>query len=457
MPFLNIKDWLFEHKHQLGWWFDKLCLLAIVTVAYGLAVSHPFIGGEDWNVSMDGSRLFSGIFIYGGRGVGRLVGNAWTYSLLWNPFGLVQLGELIGISCVAMFIWKVLRAEALWVRATLSSLFLFGFPYLVQGIMFRAIGNNHGVSTLVFIGLLTMIARGDRPRVIDQLCVACLAAFLALAYEPWLIFLVGVFLIAIGAKLVPRLFGKLRIYRMSTRQIFAIGLPIVGCLLLRVFTLGGQGALPAYGVAPSALFKLTIVTARILMNILIDSLPIGAIIGFGVMRSTRHTAFSKMGLWPLFLFGSIFATVVINFGYGILLKGGVIDWRSRYVIMLTLCAFYYSVPWSSVGDWTQKCTGMVAKRSVGFAVALLSLKLVYTVVFTFIITPVDRVGWMQYRSRILARDPSVLQDFTDFGQCDNKYCYSFSGPGFAHQFILQYWKGGTSAQLIPWLPIEGFY
>ena len=70
---------------------------------------------------------------------------------------------------------------------------------------------------------------------------------------------------------------------------------------------------------------------------------------------------------------------------------------------------------------------------------------------------VDRVVWMQYRSRILARDPSVLQDFTDFGQCDNKYCYSFSGPGFAHPFILQYWKGGTSAQLIPWLPIEEFY
>ena len=456
MPFLNIKDQLFEYKHQLDWWFDKLCLLVIGTVAYGLAVSHPFFW-EDWNVFKGGSDLVTAVFTGRGRGFGRFVGNALSFSLVWNPFGLVQLGELIGISCIAMFIWKVLRAEALWVRATLSSLFLFGFPYFVHGIVFRAIGNNHGISTLVFIGLLTMIARGDRPRVIDQLCVACLAAFLALSYEPWLMFLVGVSLIAIGAKLVPRLAGKFRIYKMSNREIFAIGLPIAGCLLLRAVSLEGQGAIPASGVAPSALFKLTIVTARILMNLLVDSLPIGAIIGFGVMRSTKHPVFSKKGLWPHFLFGSIFATVAINFSYGLLLNGGVMDWRTRYVIMLMLSAFYFSLPWGTIGDWIQERTGIVAKRGSGFAVALLGLKLVYTIVFSFIITPVHRVEWMHYRSRILARDPSVLQDFTDFGQCDNKYCYSFSGPGFTHPYILQYWKGGTSAQLIPWLPIEGFY
>lgn len=132
------------------------------------------------------------------------------------------------------------------------------------------------------------------------------------------------------------------------------------------------------------------------------------------------------------------------------------DWRTRYVIMLMLSAFYFSLPWGTIGDWIQERTGIVAKRGSGFAVALLGLKLVYTIVFSFIITPVHRVEWMHYRSRILARDPSVLQDFADFGQCDNKYCYSFSGPGFAHPYILQYWKGGTSA-LIPWLPIEGFY
>ncbi len=69
--------------------------------------------------------------------------------------------------------------------------------------------------------------------------------------------------------------------------------------------------------------------ARILMNILVDSLPIGAIIGFGVIRSTRHTAFSKMGLWPYLLYGLMFSAVRLNFVYGLVL-GGVIDWRSRF-------------------------------------------------------------------------------------------------------------------------------
>ncbi len=70
-------------------------------------------------------------------------------------------------------------------------------------------------------------------------------------------------------------------------------------------------------------------TARILLNMLVDSLPIGAIIGFGVMRSTRHPAFSKMGLRPYLLFGLMFSAVRLNFVYGLVL-GGVIDWRSRF-------------------------------------------------------------------------------------------------------------------------------
>ena len=435
MPFINSKNWLFEYKPQFGWWFDKLCLLAIVTVAYGLAVSHPFFW-EDWNVFMGGSGLFSAVFIYGGRGLGRLVGNALSYSLLWNPFGLVQLGELIGISCIAVFIWKVLRAEALWVRATLSSLFLFGFPYFVHGIVFRAIGNNHGISTLVFIGLLTMIARGDRPRVIDRLCVACLATFLALAYEPWLMFLVGVSLIAIGAKLVPRLAGKLRIYEMSNRQIYAIGLPLVGCLVLRVFTLEGQGAIPANGVAPSVLFKLTIVTARILMNILVDSLRIGAIIGFGVMRSTRHPAFSKMGLCPYLLFGLIFAAASVNFVYGLVL-GCVIDWRSRFVIMLMLNTFYSPLPQGSISKWLRARNGLYFDHAVRISMAAAIIKFVYTVVLTFMMHPISLVGWVDYTARILAKDASALEELTDFGSCDSKYCFTEYRSGGTHALAME--------------------
>ena len=119
----------------------------------------------------------------------------------------------------------------------------------------------------------------------------------------------------------------------------------MGCLLLRVFSEGGpegRGAVPTSGGALAALFKLTILTAKILLNILVDSLPIGAIIGFGVMRSTRPPAFSKMGLWPYLVFGLIFAAVSVNFVYGLVL-GCVIDWRSRFVIMLMLTTFYFSL------------------------------------------------------------------------------------------------------------------
>ncbi len=186
-----------------------------------------------------------------------------------------------------------------------------------------------------------------------------------------MMFLVGVFVVAIGVKLATGSAGRLRIYKMSNGLIFAIGFPLVGCLLLRVFSeagTGGRGALPTIGVALSALPKLTILTARILLNMLVDSLPIGAIIGFGVMRSTRHPAFSKMGLWPYLLFGLIFAAVSVNFVYGLVL-GGVIDWRSRFLIMLMLTAFYFSLPWGSISKWLRARTGLYFDNAVRIAMA----------------------------------------------------------------------------------------
>lgn len=150
---------LLPSKNQAGWWLDKLALLVIGAGAYGMAVAHPFLS-EDWNVFMQGHKLWTfKPVLSGGRGAGRMVGNFLTNFLIGNPFGLVQLGVLVGVACLAIFIWGLLRAETLWVRAILSSLFVFGFPYFVHGVAFQSIGNNHGISTLIFIWFLSMIAR----------------------------------------------------------------------------------------------------------------------------------------------------------------------------------------------------------------------------------------------------------------------------------------------------------
>ena len=242
--------------------------------------------------------------------------------------------------------------------------------------------------------------------------------------------------------------------RSPTREAINV-FHIVGCLLLRVFSesgIGGRGTLPISGVALSVIPKLTILTARILLNILVDLLPIGAIIGFGVMRSTRHPAFSKMGLWPYLLFGLIFATVNVNFVYGLVL-GGVIDWRSRFLIMLMLTAFYFSLPWGSISKWFRARTGLYFDDAVRTAMAAAIIKLVYTVVLTFIIYPLNLVGWVDYRARILAKDASVLEELTDFGSCDSKYCFTEYRSGGTHALAIEYWADGTAAYVVPWLRI----
>ena len=52
------------------------------------------------------------------------------------------------------------------------------------------------------------------------------------------------------------------------------------------------------------------------------------------------------------------------------------------------------------------------------------IKLIYTIVLTFMIPPLSLVGWVDYRARILAKDAGVLEELTDFGRCDNKYRFT---------------------------------
>jgi len=159
------------------------------------------------------------------------------------------------------------------------------------------------------------------------------------------------------------------------------------------------------------------------MNILVESLRIGAIIGFGVMRSTRHFAFSKMGLCSYLLFGLIFAAVSVNFVYGLVL-GCVIDWRSRFVIMLMLNTFYFPLPQGRISKWLRARTGLYFDHAVRSSMAAAIIKFVYTVVITLMMHPISLVGWVDYTARTLAKDDSVLEELTDFGSCDSKYCFT---------------------------------
>ena len=453
MSSVSVKDRLFAHKNQSDWWFDKLLLLAICTVAWCLiAIRSPT--SEAINVFHSSSLLDLNLVVFGGNGAGRIAGNFFAYTLTWNPLGLIQPGQLILVGVLGILIWNVLASELVWVRAGLAGLFIFGFPYLTNG-MDRPWACIFGPTATMFVAFLYQIARGNHTSAVHYISIACLVVLMALSYETWMMFLVGVSVVAIGAKLAPGSAGRLRIYKMSNRQIFAIGFPLVGCLLLRVFFFevghGADAALPTNGVALSALFKLSILTARILLNILVDSLPIGAIIGFGVIRSTRHTAFSKMGLWPYLLFGSIFAAVSVNFVYGS--WGGVIDWRSRFLIMLMLTAFYFSLPWGSISNWLRARTGLYFDNAVRIAMAAAIIKLVYTVVLTFMMHPLNLVGWVDYRARILAKDASVLEELTDFGSCDSKYCFTEYRSVGTHALAMEYWADGTAAYVVPWLRI----
>ena len=447
MSSVSVKDRLFAHKNQSDWWFDKLLLLAICTVAWSLIAIRP-PSGEAIKVFHGGSSLDLNLFVFGGNGPGRIAGNFFAFTLTWNPLGLIQPGQLILVGVIGIFIWNVLASEPVWARAGLAGLFIFGFPYLTNG-MDRPWACIFGPSAIMFLAFLFQIARGNQTSAVSYISIACLVVLTALSYETWMMFFVGVSLVAIGAKLAPGLGGRLQIYNMSNRQVFAIGFPLAGCLLLAVFFPADRGALPTSGVALSVIPKLTILTARILLNIVVDSLPIGAIIGFGVTRSTRPPAFSKMGLWPYLLFGLIFAAVSVNFVYGLIL-GGVIDWRSRFLILLMLTAFYLFLPWGSIFKSLRASTGLHFGSAALIAMAVAIIKFVYSVVLTFMMHPLNLVGWVDYRARILAKDASVLEELTDFGSGEGNYCFTEYRSGDTHALAIEYRADGTAAYAVPW-------
>ena len=220
MSSVSVKDRLFAHKNQSDWWFDKLLLLTICTVAWSLIANRPPTV-EAINVFHGGSSLDLNLFVFMGNGPGLAAGNFFAYTLTWNPLGLIQPGQLIQVGVLGMFIWHVLASEPVWVRAGLAGLFIFRFPYLTNG-MDRPWACIFGPSAIMFLAFLYQIARGNQTSAVSYISIACLVVLMALSYETWMMFLVGVSLVAIGAKLAPGLGGKLQIYKMSNRQIFAI-------------------------------------------------------------------------------------------------------------------------------------------------------------------------------------------------------------------------------------------
>lgn len=241
---------------------------------------------------------------------------------------------------------------------------------------------------------------------------------------------------------------------MNDWQIACIGLSLIGCVLLRAFSpVSGHSVFPAAMPTPEALLQLCIVTARVCMNMLVDSLPIGVVIGFCAIRSPGQFTFSKLGLWPYLLFGLMFSAVGVNFVYGLVL-GGVIDWRSRFLIMLMLTAFYFSLPWGSISKWLRMRTGMYFDNGIRIAIGAAIIKLIYTVVLTYMIYPLNLVGWVNHRARIFAKDASVLEDLTNFGSCDDKYCFTAYSSAGVHRLAVDYWADGTGAYIVPWLKIE---
>ena len=445
---------LLPPKNQAGWWLDKLLLTIICAVVLGLIAIRP-PSFESTNVYFNAQRLTLYDWSTHGRGYGRNVGNFLAHALMWNPLGLVQPGQIILVGVLGVVIWKVLAQEPMGVRVVLGGLFVFGFPYLPHG-MDRPWAGIYGPSALMFGLLLYQIARGSQYRGSNYTLTSSLVVLLSLSYETWMMFLVGISIFTLVAKFSPGLFGRLRIYRMGDWQSVSIGLAAIGCLLLRVFFL--EGAEPDLGafttrLTPATLVQLCIVTTRVCMNMLVDSLPLGVIIGFGIMRSPQRFTFSRLGLWPYLLFGSLFSAVGVNFVYGLLL-GGVIDWRSRFLIMLMLTAFYFSLPWESISKWLRAHTRMYFDNTIRFAIAAASIKLVYTVVLTFMVHPLNLVGWVDYRARIWAKDASVLEELTDFGSCDNKYCFTEYRSHAVHQLATDYWADGPTAYVVPWLKID---
>ena len=172
MSSVSVKDGLFAHKNQSDWWFDKLLLFAICTVAWSLIAIRPPTG-EAIGVFRAGSSFDLNLFVFGGKGLGRIAGNFFAYTLTWNPLGLIQPGQLMLVCVLGMFIWHVLASEPVWVRAGLAGLFVFGFPYLTNG-MDRPWACIFGSTAIMVVAFLYQIARGHQTSAVSYISIACL-------------------------------------------------------------------------------------------------------------------------------------------------------------------------------------------------------------------------------------------------------------------------------------------
>ncbi len=396
------------------------CLGLILVSIYFLWAVQP-LSEDDWGnfVTYHGSRWLS--IPSSGQALRAEVGHK-LFST--NPFSLFKPGSLLTDIFVIGLFWCALAKESLPVRSSLTLILTLGFPYLAQIGGWNLASGDYGLAAVwMFVWVVVFrAARDDRAKWWAWPLLFAVSFLTSIWHEVWVVtffFVVGfLFLKACGLFNPSGMEqGEAAQKRSSLNNWGIFGLVFISySLALTYFVHGGAQRLNDGRLSWLETFAFLFNWPRISKTLLFgtkenlvlfkDFIPV--FFTFAYIKFNKNFQEKFKLDFPLFAAASLGA---LTFMYVVYFLIGPIHWRARWLCGYILSATFFIMPNSFLINPIQRFglgEHLSSIRRGLLAVAVIWF--LYNTYFTYYYTNVDVVGWLQYRQKVLARDPGVLDN-----------------------------------------------
>ena len=423
--------------------FSYLGLLLVASCLYALVVIQPGFN-EDFNVYTQ-AQGFPGILLdprYG-RGLGRIVGNAFAYGLVFDPIRFVQPGQWLVLVGFAFFIWNLTKKEPLALRFALVVLASIGFPYFGPAVIFKAAAPIHGLVSMIGVTSFAVLVRQSPETWRSRLGFAALFLLSIFGLETWLFFYAGVWLawaVHLGLNAMRRhadVFDG-----VCSRFYFGfVGLGTGAGLYLRWITLAGSGPNSYHPVFHLDTWSYAFArTCLLILTVQVCVVPLALLAAYLARRGNLP---HRESAWKHAAVGALAAIGGVTFFLLVTPSPEVVNFRTRFGFAVVEMIVFIYAPWDRLNDRL----GGALDRYRGGLVSLAVLLFAQNIFFTFVHNGVRLRDWLDYRRRVLAHDTSVVGQYASFGERYSRYYIIV--PSKYSFYTNIYWKEYPG--LIPYL------
>lgn len=391
-----------------------IILSTIIAIIHGLWIIQPMLFDE-WDVSKPHTFFIAHPFPKTGQEI-RYYFSSW-YFLPTNPFSFYRPWSFFTAIFLTSLFWVAFIKEPIFVRAWLTLLVLLGFPYLGHIGPWNIAASMYTVSVvwmMIWYAVFINIRYVNMPFILKGILFFILTFIAASWHEVWLITFAGIvgYFIFDAFSLLKR---RRQFFKIKSSGIY---LSVIAAYILAVafYTRGGPSkfidkrmyCMPGHFTTLfnwPHIIKAFLLGTKESLVLFKDSIPVFLLIVYLKLNKNFKTKLNAD--FKLFVAAALGSILFIYVGAFIF---GAVDWRTRWLCVLSLSVAFYAFPQAIlINRFSFMRSQSFIKTVRFFSVIVVVIWLSYNAFFTYIYTNIDVIKWLRYRQMVLDHNPDVLK------------------------------------------------